>query len=440
MNSDRRSSLVKKNIAFSFLIKGWSGVVQLLIVPLSLQCLSNYEYGIWLTINSLLVGLSYMDIGLGNGLRNKLAEAMAINDKDHARVLVSTTFVLQFVIAAIIISLALCAIMNSDLYGIMNVSPDRVPNLKMIVTLSVVITIMTFVFKFVENVYFGLQLSSIAHLLTVLGQTFSLIGIFLLSRRGGASLLSVVIIYTLCPLIVYILAYPFTFLIKYRFLTPSPRQFSNSEVPSLFSLGISFFFLQMASLVLFFSSNIIISRLLSPEAVTPYQVSYRYFSIFSMVFAVISTPLWAAVADAYAKNDMSWIRNAGKRIMQVLGVGILILIAMLLFSPVFYKIWVGDSVLIDHVLSALMAIYTFVISFSSCFSNMIYGTGKIRLIVYLTILEAIIFIPAAIWLGKAMGLYGILLALIGSTLICAIGNFIQFNKIVSGTARNIWNK
>ena len=86
------------NIAGSILIKGWNCIVQLLLVPITLNCLNQYEYGIWLTINSILLWIDQFDIGLGNGLRNKLAEALAKGDKEKARRLVSTTFMMLIII------------------------------------------------------------------------------------------------------------------------------------------------------------------------------------------------------------------------------------------------------------------------------------------------------------------------------------------------------
>ena len=56
MNSELRTSRLKKNILFSFLIKGWAGIIQLLLVPITLFCLGNYENGIWMTISSILIG------------------------------------------------------------------------------------------------------------------------------------------------------------------------------------------------------------------------------------------------------------------------------------------------------------------------------------------------------------------------------------------------
>ena len=93
-SGDSRTVLIKKNIAASFFIKGWNGIVQLLLVPITLNCLNEYEYGIWLVINSMLIWIDQMDIGLGNGLRNKLAESIAKGERERARSQISTTFVM----------------------------------------------------------------------------------------------------------------------------------------------------------------------------------------------------------------------------------------------------------------------------------------------------------------------------------------------------------
>ena len=48
--SDSRTTLLRKNILASFLMKGWAGLVQLLLVPVTLLCLGDYQNGIWMTI------------------------------------------------------------------------------------------------------------------------------------------------------------------------------------------------------------------------------------------------------------------------------------------------------------------------------------------------------------------------------------------------------
>ena len=72
-----RSCLLKKNILASFAIKGWAGIIQLLLVPITIHCLGNYINGLWMVISSVLIWIDSLDIGLGNGLRNKLSERIA---------------------------------------------------------------------------------------------------------------------------------------------------------------------------------------------------------------------------------------------------------------------------------------------------------------------------------------------------------------------------
>ena len=82
-NTNNRSNLIIKNIVVSFFVKGWSAIVVLLMVPLTLKMLGAYNNGVWLTISGILIWIDFMDIGLGNGLRNTLAKYVAIGDNER---------------------------------------------------------------------------------------------------------------------------------------------------------------------------------------------------------------------------------------------------------------------------------------------------------------------------------------------------------------------
>lgn len=85
----QRGANIKKNIAGSLLIKGFSILIQLILVPLTLGYLNTDLYGIWLTVSSILLWLGFFDIGFTLGLRNKLSEALANGDILRGRKLVS---------------------------------------------------------------------------------------------------------------------------------------------------------------------------------------------------------------------------------------------------------------------------------------------------------------------------------------------------------------
>lgn len=98
----KRSIIAKKNIIISFLLKGISIIISLILVPLTLNYLNPTEYGIWLTLSSVLSWINFFDMGLGNGLRNKFGEARAKNDMKLAQSYISTTLALIIILISLI--------------------------------------------------------------------------------------------------------------------------------------------------------------------------------------------------------------------------------------------------------------------------------------------------------------------------------------------------
>src|SRR6266542_424892 len=87
-----RSIQVKKNILTSFLAKGGTIAINLFLVRITIDYVSPLQYGVWLTLSSIIAWFSFFDIGFGNGLKNKLTEAIAKNDYLLARQYVSSTY------------------------------------------------------------------------------------------------------------------------------------------------------------------------------------------------------------------------------------------------------------------------------------------------------------------------------------------------------------
>ena len=105
---NERSVTVKKNILGSLAVKGFSILISLMLVPMTLGYVNSELYGIWLMLSSIMVWLSFFDIGFTLGLKNKLAESIALGDWNRGKSLVSTTYfimVLIFVPLCIIIEL-----------------------------------------------------------------------------------------------------------------------------------------------------------------------------------------------------------------------------------------------------------------------------------------------------------------------------------------------
>src|ERR1700761_6735066 len=83
---------VNFNIGVSFALRAISIVISFLIVPYSLNLLDTNKYGIWLAISSTVSWISILDIGLANGLRNKVAEYIARQEFGEAKIAISSTY------------------------------------------------------------------------------------------------------------------------------------------------------------------------------------------------------------------------------------------------------------------------------------------------------------------------------------------------------------
>jgi len=436
----QRTKLIVKNVVASFAIKGWSLLVQLLLVPLSLKCLTNYEYGIWLTLNSVLLWIDTFDIGLGNGLRNKLTASMAQGDIQLARQQVSTTLISMALIAVFICIGTNFAIYACDVYSFLNVDPNIVPNLRTIMYMLCVTVCMTFVAKTIGSIYLALQLPAINNLMSSIGSTLALIGIWGLSVVGSHSLMLVSLMYTLMPLITFIAFSIYSFGFRYRMLSPSPSFFARSTVRSLMSLGIKFFVGQLSGLILLLTINLVISRALSPEQVTPYQIAYRYFSILLIPFTLISSPVWSATTDAYSRGEIGWIKSALRKLEYLVLAFCWLLALMQLLSGFFYQIWVGDRVEVPWFLSAMVALNIAFFIFGQCYNNIIYGIGKINVTIYTVAAMAILFISLAFPVTRQYGVEGLIALHTFVAAVCAFQNMIQCKLILNGKARGIFNK
>ncbi len=435
---EQRTGLLAKNIIVSFVLKGWSALVVLFMVPLTLNCLGVYQNGVWLTISSMLVWIDQMDIGLGNGLRNRLAAHIAHGETDKARMVVSSTLAMLLLIVVPILAVLLAMVYYADIYTFLNVDTLLIPSLRTAVLSAVTLVCMTFVLKFIGNVYMGMQLPAVSNLLLTLGQTVALVATWLLYKTDSATFLSIVIVNTAAPLLVYLLAYPYTFYVKFKQLRPSIACVNLHSVFELGNLGVRFFWLQIASIVQFMTANILISKFFTPEMVTPYQITYRYLSIMVVLFSIVCMPFWNATTDAYERGDMQWIMRANAKMNLMAWVIAVLMVLMVVVSPWIYSVWIGGACTVPFAMTVMMAIYIFLYILSIRYSYFLNGIGALRLQLYMTVM-AVVFIPLAWFVSN---LTHDIIWFMAVMCFCNVPglfvNMVQLNKILKGKAKGVW--
>jgi O-antigen/teichoic acid export membrane protein len=102
LDSDPKTRRLLRQTTYLFIVKGASALISLLMVPLLLSILSDESYGIWVTLLSTVAWFSFFDVGLGNGLRNKLTESLARGQAQEARSYISNAYFMICVLVLII--------------------------------------------------------------------------------------------------------------------------------------------------------------------------------------------------------------------------------------------------------------------------------------------------------------------------------------------------
>lgn len=435
-----RTLIAKKNIATSFLIKGGSILIGLVLVPLTINYISPAQYGIWLTLSSIISWFSFFDIGLGNGLKNKLAEANALGQNEKCQVYVSTTYAILSIISFCVFLVFLCVNPFLNWKKILNTTNYQGESLSIVALTIVGFFCISFIIQLINTILTAHHKSAKSSLISLIGSLLSLILIFLLTKYSDASLLKLVLVMAGAPLLIQVVSSILLFKNSFYDISPKLKLVNFKYAKELLSVGGVFFIIQIGALVLFQTDNIVITQLFGPEEVTTFNIAYKLFSVVIMLFTIIITPFWTAFTDAYAKKDMIWIKGIITKMQRYWLLLIGLTICLLLISPFVFKLWVGNTVEVPLILSISMALYVIAYAWQTIHVFLLNGIGMVRLQLYLVVTSAVVNIPIAIFLGKKIGLAGVTLSNAILFVIMGIIFSIQCKKILNNTASGIWLK
>lgn len=435
-----RTVRARKNIVRSVLLKGGSVLVSLMLVPLTLHYVDATQYGVWLTLSSVIAWAAFFDIGLGNGLRNQLAAKIAVGDVQAAQSYVSTTYAILAIIAVVVFGLFCLVNPLINWASILNVPASVYPGLGRLVLILFGFFCLQFVLQLLNNVLTANQQPAVYALLNFIGQALILVLIFLLTRFSHGDLMRLALVMMGAPLLVLLIAGFWFYRGSYKAFAPKLSAVNFAHARQLLSTGGAFFIIQIGALVLFETDNIVITQLFGPQQVTTFNVAYKLFSVVTMFFTIIITPYWSAFTEAYAKQDMDWIRIALSKLNKICMALSVASVVLLIASPVLCRLWTGDAINVPLTLSAAMCLYNIVFVWQTVNVYLLNGIGKIRLQLYLVVISAIVNIPLAIVLGRWIGVAGVTLA--NALLFVVMGSIFawQVKQIITGKASGVFNK
>ena len=438
-----RTLKAKRHILISFAVKVGDLAIGFVQLPLALAYVDKTSYGIWLVLSSIVAWFGFFDIGLGQGLRNKFAEALARNDKKSAQIFVSTTYAIISIImiAMVILFIIINPFLNWN--KILNIPVEFDENILLLVYIVFLSFAIRFVINLINNILLADQRPSISGLLHLIARVIHLLVLIILLKTTEGSLLYLALLYSFTTVIITILSSIYFYRNDYKEYIPSLKCVDFKYAKELVNIGIRFFIIQIAVLVVYATDNMIITQLFDPSHVTVYNIAQKYFSVVIMGFMLIVTPFWSAVTEAYHKNEFQWIKDTIRELISVWLLFFLLAVIMLICSGWVYKVWIRDpSIIIPFRLSVAYAIYVSIFSFVAIFIHFINGTGKIQLQIYVALFNMVFNIPLSVLFAKHLGfgITGVIMGTMVSSVLGLITAPLQYYKIINLKAKGVWNR
>lgn len=405
----------------SVICKPLSMVIGYAYVPIALDYLGVEKYGIWTTILSILSWISYFDIGMGNGLRNKLTESLSRRD-GQSRYLVSSAYavITIIIVCAVIVFCAVTSILDwNRIFGVEEINE----NLMVIVLNSMIFVAINFVLSVCKNVLYALQKSAIVSKMELMVQGLNLTGVLILRQCTESNLFMVAMVYGLSMLLVNLVT-SIVIYIKNKVVSPGYKYIKLSTGKALASLGMKFFVIQIGALVIFTTDNIMVSYLYGAESVTPYYAVNKSFGAVSGIYTALLAPVWSAVTKAKVEKNGLWLRSLIRK-LQWMMLPFLLAVSLLVvtFRPLMY-LWLGYNLEYNSVLIYLGGVYCLLNIWCVAFANVGNGLELMKSSMILAVCQGIMNIPLSIFFAeiKHMRSAGILA---GTVLTMAVGAIVQ---------------
>lgn len=384
-----------------------------LSLPVAIRYLGGEKFGIWTIISTTLTMLLVLDLGVANSLTNFISEAYARNDRRHASRYTSTGLAIMIGIAGLV---GLCGAMvwsHLDWYRLFDLSSrSEAPEVSRSVTVAFVIFLIDLPSRLATKILGGYQELRTASLFTALGGigNFIVIVVLVYLRAGlpamvGGSAAALVGSDLLCLIWLIFVHKPW--------LRPRISHLSSAAARQMMQLGIEFFLIQIAGLVVFNSDNLVITHYLGPAEVARYSVAWRLVGYAAVLQTLISPALWPAFSEAFHRGDFTWVRNTFWRIMGVtMFAAVVLAIVFAVSGRWMIRIWATDAAVPSRMLMLLMAIWVLISTFMNNTATVLASKGRTRIQAWCSVASSAVNLVVSIWLVQRIGATGVILGTI----------------------------
>ena len=209
---------------------------------MTINYLNPSQYGIWLTVSSIIGWIAFFDLGLGNGFRNRFAQAKASGNTELARQYLSTTYFSLGVIVALLLVVILVVNCFIDWPVVLKVEEVLMTELRYVFAILSAFFCLNLVANTFATLLTADQKPGYASVINCLGQILSVAAIYILTRTTKGTLLNLSLFFAGIPCIVMLLSSAIAFSVSsYKEYAPAIRFVRIPLIKDILGKGVQFF-------------------------------------------------------------------------------------------------------------------------------------------------------------------------------------------------------
>ncbi|HUP04960.1 MAG TPA: lipopolysaccharide biosynthesis protein [Bryobacteraceae bacterium] len=376
----RRESRARKTAYAGVAARAANYLIRLFAVPLSLTMLGRTQYGLWLTVGSVLVWLGLSDLGISTGLVNMVSRAYGKEDWEEARGYVSTGLFCYTFLAALALAAVLAGSMWPGLPAFIGVreSGHLASEARELFVVCGAVWAASFSIGAIDSLCLALQEGYFKNYAQIGAGVLSLGALAALAWRGG-SLIAFALVMGLPPLAADVVLTAYFLYWRHPHLRPSLRHWRKRYLKGLLHIGGPMAVVQLADVAIMYSINIMIANRLGAASLPLYAVPATAFIVITGLIYNWTSPYLSAFAEATARGDWHWIRQAALRNLSLAVAAMAAGSAgLVVLGPYVISFWTHRQVVPGRMLLLCLGLFYIMMTWASTNGTLLVGLGMVK--------------------------------------------------------------
>ena len=410
------------------------------LVKEMLSLLGATVYGAWVVINSVIGWISTADLGVGNGMRNELAKAYALNDKDKEKSTIKG-FMNSLMFISLIVFLLFIALTEIFIHTSIFDKSYRIPSY-----VAVFLGCLNLFWGSSHSIVLALQKSTWSSITRCVPNVIILLSYILISIIGYTPSLLVVSLLNGVPFLISNIV--LIFIVNWKFelgVFGTDKDTANCQfriIPTSVGFCLSFFLIQIFSVFINSTDIVIIKSLYSETVVTNYSNILKIYNSGSVLFTAFIYSFCSNVTYHFAQENYQWIGNRIKKLLAFCGLFSVGVLFVSINLNTIMRIWLKEeSYCYDKACIAVFALCCIIQAFNAVYVHCLNGIGMIKMELFLGAVEAVGNIPLSVFFAKYlnMGMTGVKLATMLWTLLAMIVFMVLVHNVINkkGSTKNV---